>query len=170
MSNSPKTANDALYRIRLPRYTALPGTPLALVIRYLNESPVELRYAVLELLQHAYFSRAFDSLGEKSSLSEEYVRNEAFKSIWFFWGIIESICSSSSISIDEVLQRLGANRGELFPDKRGLSVSQLSEYVNINQLAEYVKGIDGSTDTDGEDAEEEKDVDRLSSILGGGQP
>jgi hypothetical protein len=126
-----------LERIRLPRLSASADSSMGSVIRYLKNIPIDVRFILSELLHNAYFVRSI-SLGQnsprtrdrgKDSISEEFIREEAFKSIWFFWGHIESICSASNIPTSEVINRLKCADSQEASEWSGLKIRDIANWA-----------------------------------------
>jgi hypothetical protein len=134
------------YRAQLPRLSGESGTGIALIIRYFQQAPLDLGDVSKELINNAYLVRAMRYLDEHSVDDTELViKPEAWKNIWYFWGVIESICAASGIDSMDVLERL-RSQGKSADGKpeAPLKVSDLAALLEQDQS----DGADGSESED----------------------
>ena len=144
---------------------------MALIIQYFQKSPLDLGVASKELIYNAYLVRSMKSLGEHGDFgdSEPLVKPEAWKTIWYFWGVIESICVAAGIDSTDVLERLksqGKNPEKTAKAVGGnIRVSDLATLLQQNgDLAESE-----SSGTGGDDSEEaliQQRREDISSVFG----
>jgi hypothetical protein len=96
--------------IQFPRIRAQEGTAMAYVIEYLKHHPIEPKFLLKEFLYHSFFVRAFNSLiqPKRASNQKDQLVQEGWKSIWYHWGTIESICAACDIPPQDVVHRLSS--------------------------------------------------------------
>lgn len=164
------------YRAQLPRLSAQSGSALAFIIQYFEESPLDLKVVSQELIYNAYLVRSIKYLDNDHAQvrdSDELIQPEAWKNIWYFWGVIESICTAAGVDSMDVLERLKSQGkssdrtpGSLEPKMR---VSDLAELIQ-NGAGNSSKTGDESDDLDSEGnsarGEEQARRDNISSVFG----
>lgn len=171
-----QTNGQDRYRAQLPRLSAQPGTALALIIQFFENSPLELKAVVPELIHNAYFIRAMKyAKDEATEELGDLIKSEALKNIWYFWGVIESICVAADIEPTELLERLTSRSN---PPKASVSSSEDLSKIKVSQFAQLIQDLgsdseniaqsnksSNSDSTDLERAEERERVDSISSIF-----
>lgn len=123
--------------------------------------PINAREVISNHLRHAFFVRSLRALRASQNKADaqdildmatkeqlealrdkSFAKSEAWKSIWFFWGLIESVCSAANIPAAEIIDRL---RAETQSGTKDLKISELSslmeerldeEEVNDSTIAE----------------------------------
>lgn len=159
------------FRLSIQRLSAQQGSPLALSLWYIEKYPIDAKEVISDYLRHAFFVRslralrAFEDKQEIPGMAtseqlqflrdQSFAKSEAWKSIWFFWGLIESVCSAANIPAAEILDRLGA---ETQSGTKDLKVSELASLIE-----DQLDGVEEENDMpEKESIEDEKQ--RISSI------
>ena len=122
--------------IQFPRIRAQEGTAMAYVIEYLKNHPIEPKFLLKEFLYHSFFVRAFNSLiqSKRAPEQQDHLVQEGWKSIWYHWGTIESICAACDIPPQDVVNRLSGAPQQVSSSAHNDPLANLK----ISDFASYV--------------------------------
>ena len=158
--------NSKRYRAQLPRISAQSGTAFALIIKYFQQCPLDLKVVTKELIYNAYLVRSMRCLNEYSvDDSELLIKPEAWKSIWYFWGVIESICIASGVDSLDVLERLKSQGKPPNGASKEVGEMRVSDLATLLEQESNGAGGDSGISEDEEDSIERRRED-ISSVFG----
>lgn len=151
---------------------------LGMILWYLEQNFIDNKELVSEFLRHAYYVRALTLANRKKDYNSssfvndnQYLKEEAVKGIFYFWGVIESLCAAAGISPESVANRLGGGSTESNSKSRDLRVSELAslmaEEIEVReQSGEKVSREPSSTPNKGNVAADSTDnMSKITSLF-----
>lgn len=145
---------------------------LGLILWYLEQDSISKKELVSEFLRHAYYVRALTLADRKgydtSSLvkDRQYRKEEAVRGIFYFWGLIESLCTAADIAPERVANRLGGGSAE--SSSKDLKVSELASLMidKIDEREQSGEAISRNKDNGSVTVEKSDNMNKVSSLFG----
>lgn len=154
--------------LNIPRIYAKRSSLMGKIIDYLEKHSTDLHHLAKEFLYHSFKVRVLsEDLDKDDFQGQEHLALEGWKSIYYHWGNIESVCRASGISIEDVIERFNGSNNSSSDGSKGeqnpLKGMKISDFMSLVEDSAK-NGSNDSDEVDDTFAKEEKE--RVSDISG----